>query len=446
MENSSPIFSKIISSCRTAAFNEDSLPVLVAVSGGPDSVALLSAMKMAGIPVQVAHINYHLREEESDRDCKFVVELCKRLDVKSHVFHAAVPEEAYPGESIEMTCRRIRYDIFRQLKKQHNFYRIAVGHNSDDNIETLFINLLRGSGLTGLKAMRPDTGEIIRPLLDFSRKDLLTFLKEIGQDYIVDSTNLHSDYQRNFLRNEVFPLIESRWKGMRTALKKSIGLLQAEEYILSSFINKSLDGVDRILSWSAINKFPSPTTLIFRFIQPFGGSNHISGEIARRLPSPLSGKVWHLSEHYMAVATRKGLEIVGKSESAQTESTENNVNKKYIWEKLKNTSEIMETIHKSGNDSIWLPFPPSRYEWIPVTKKQRIKILGMKGSKSVESVLKEAGISIEDRNKMLILADSQSNEIIWIPGLRRSSLHLLKGTESIIYHLRPISINNPKRD
>lgn len=283
---------------------------LVAISGGADSTAILMATLNAGIPLEAVHCNFNLRGEESIRDRDFVKDLCRHLDVSLHIEEFDVETEALKGESIEMTCRRIRYELFERLLEEKGCSKIAVAHNADDNAETLFLNLLRGSGAAGLKGMEPCSGHLVRPLLKFSRKDILEFLESNRQEYIVDSTNLESDYRRNFLRNDVFPLLESRWKGYRTALMRSQDILRREHHIIEHFIRRTLAPYSDFLPWKAILEFPDPESIIWRFIEKFGGTPTLAYEIARHALEVYPGKRWLTPSGTEFRSTKKGLQVI----------------------------------------------------------------------------------------------------------------------------------------
>ena len=182
---------------------------LVALSGGADSVALLLLLHEAQCPIEALHCNFHLRGEESNRDERFVTELCQRLGVPLHVRHFDTQDYAKRcGISIEMAARQLRYQWFEQQRVALGAQYIAVAHHRDDQAETLLLNLIRGTGLRGLAAMRPVSGHIIRPLLSHSKAEILDYLKQRGQTYVTDSTNLLHDAQRNRLRLDVIPLLQ----------------------------------------------------------------------------------------------------------------------------------------------------------------------------------------------------------------------------------------------
>lgn len=203
--------------------------VLVGFSAGADSTTLLHLLHSIGVEVKALHCNFHLRGEESMRDEMCAREFCRKhgipLDVVDFDVEGYIATKG-SGISVEMACRDLRYAEFYRILESEGYQRIAVAHNLDDNVETLLLNLLRGSGVAGLKSMVADTGVIIRPLLKYTRRDIEQYITEEGLEYVSDSTNFQSDYKRNFLRNDVIKLIETRWPGAKKAISKSIENLQ----------------------------------------------------------------------------------------------------------------------------------------------------------------------------------------------------------------------------
>lgn len=181
---------------------------LVALSGGADSVALLHLLLEAGARVEALHCNFRLRGEESDRDERFASDLCARLGVPLAVRRFDTrAEAARRGISIEMAARDLRYAWFEQERQARQARWIAVAHHRDDQAETVLLHLLRGTGLRGLAGMRRENGHILRPLLDFSRQELLDYLRTKGEAHVEDSTNAERDALRNRIRLDVMPLL-----------------------------------------------------------------------------------------------------------------------------------------------------------------------------------------------------------------------------------------------
>ena len=185
---------------------------IVALSGGADSVSLLFVLKHLehelGIGVEAAHCNFHLRGAESVRDEEFCKQLCERLSVPLHLIH--FDTQAYADlhrVSIEMAARDLRYGYFENLRRDIEAQDICVAHHRDDSVETVLLNLVRGTGLRGLRGIQPRNGTIIRPLLSLSREDIVQYLDALGESYVTDSTNLHNDVKRNKIRLDVMPLL-----------------------------------------------------------------------------------------------------------------------------------------------------------------------------------------------------------------------------------------------
>jgi tRNA(Ile)-lysidine synthase len=197
---------------------------LVALSGGADSVALLLILRSLGYKVEAVHCNFHLRAEESDRDERFVCRLCQKTGTPIHLTHFDTRTYADLHKvSIEMAARELRYRYFDQLRGDVGADRICVAHHRDDAVETLLMNLMRGTGVHGLTGIRAENGHVVRPLLCLSRKEIEGYLKEIGQDYVVDSTNLVADVLRNKIRLRLLPLMQD------ISLKAVEGIAQTME-------------------------------------------------------------------------------------------------------------------------------------------------------------------------------------------------------------------------
>mgnify|MGYP002773558596 CR=1 FL=1 len=216
MEKSSAIINSFVDRVRRFASVHELFvyggKYIVALSGGADSVSLLFVLKHLehelGIDVEAAHCNFHLRGAESVRDEEFCKQLCERLSVPLHLIH--FDTQAYADlhrVSIEMAARDLRYGYFENLRRDIEAQDICVAHHRDDSVETVLLNLVRGTGLRGLRGIQPRNGNIIRPLLSLSREDIVQYLGALGESYVTDSTNLHNDVKRNKIRLDVMPLL-----------------------------------------------------------------------------------------------------------------------------------------------------------------------------------------------------------------------------------------------
>lgn len=214
---------------------------LAALSGGADSVCLLRVLLELGCEVVAAHCNFGLRGEESRRDEEFVGRLCRDLGVPLRVKRFATEEEARArGESIEMAARRLRYEWFEQLRREEKCAAVAVAHHKGDQVETVLLNLLRGSGVSGLRGMLPRSGHVVRPLLCLEKREILDYLKEQGQAYMTDSTNLEPVCKRNRLRLEVLPLLRELNPSVDEALCRTAGYMREAEEVIRQWAEEKL--------------------------------------------------------------------------------------------------------------------------------------------------------------------------------------------------------------
>ena len=205
--------------------------VLVALSGGADSVALLLSLRELGYPVRAFHLNHCLRGAESDRDEAFCRRLCEKLGVELTVERVDVA--AVAGDSaVEETARRIRY---ARLEHASHGAKIAVAHNADDNLETMLFHLVRGTGTKGLAGIPPVRGNVIRPLIEVERSAIEDFLRERGQDFVTDSTNADTVYTRNRIRRAVVPVLRELNPQAAQAAARLSRQLRQDETCLQSY-------------------------------------------------------------------------------------------------------------------------------------------------------------------------------------------------------------------
>lgn len=282
--------------------------VLVGLSGGADSVALLSVLVKLGYTCIALHCNFHLRGEESVRDEKFAQAFADKLHVPFYKIDFKTEQYARENHlSIEMAARELRYAWFEDMRIRLQAQAIAVAHHRDDSIETLLMNLVRGSGIRGLVGIRPRNQYVIRPLLGVSRKEILAWLEEQQYTYVTDSTNLSDAYTRNFIRLRVLPLLEEINPSVRQTLSRTADHLSAAETIYLSVLEKARQElwIKDKLSIEKLMQYPSPETILYELLQPFGFSRQVASDVFRSLEGE-SGKVFY-SDSYRIVKDREYL-------------------------------------------------------------------------------------------------------------------------------------------
>ena len=250
--------------------------VIVTCSGGADSIFLLHILNKLGFDCVVAHCNFHLRGEESDRDENFVREFCEKENLTLLVEHFDTKKYAAENKlSIEMAARELRYTWFEKVREEHNAQAIAVAHHSDDSIETILLNMLRGTGLRGICGIRPRNEFVVRPLLCVNRKEIEDYLSEQGISYITDSTNLENEYTRNKIRNIVMPILREINPQIDSVMLSNAENFAAAENIYKDVIEKEKSSAvsatddSYIVDLKVIQKFSEPFTLLYECLKDF---------------------------------------------------------------------------------------------------------------------------------------------------------------------------------
>jgi tRNA(Ile)-lysidine synthase len=214
--------------------------ILIALSGGVDSVVLSHLMCRANYKISLAHCNFHLREEESNRDEAFVRRWAKENNIP--LFVKEFDTYQYMKEnklSLEMAARDLRYNWFNSLLESEGFTCLCTAHHLDDSIETFFINLLRGTGIAGLHGIKVKNDKIVRPLLFATREEILSYAKQNNISYVEDSTNSETKFTRNKIRHNLFPVLREINPNFEFALKKDIEYLNDTEFIFRREIEKT---------------------------------------------------------------------------------------------------------------------------------------------------------------------------------------------------------------
>ncbi len=406
---------------------DDGATVVVAVSGGADSVALLNVLVSLGYHCIVAHCDFHLRGEESERDRRYVKSLASRYGVECRVVHFDVPAyEKEHGVSTEMACRELRYGWFEQLRNECGASAIAVAHHRDDNIETFFLNLLRGTGIAGLSGMSPRNGYIIRPMLDCTRAEIEEYLNDCGIDYVIDSTNRLNDFKRNKLRNIILPVLREQFPGADNAIAATISMLRDNESVyLDAIVDKDKEyrKGNRIDLKNLLRSENNPVVVLFEILRPFGfNATHARDIVAS---ADLSGRRFYSNAH---VALLNRGELVVLLRDCQCDDTDEYVIdlSSSVDAPLKLGVAIEKCSEKNVKpvDSGTLLLDASVLDGNPHfmvrrwRKGDRIAPFGMKGSKKVSDIFSDAKLSLDEKAKVWVL--TRNDEILWVVGYRAS--------------------------
>lgn len=415
--------------------------VLVALSGGADSVALLRVLLALGFRCGAAHCNFHLRGEESDRDERFVRAFCATMQVPLQVKHFDVP--AYmsrEGVSMEMACRDLRYDWFFSLLHDLDCEALAVAHHQNDNVETFFINALRGSGVSGLAGMAPKNGAVVRPLLCVSRSDVEEYLKDIGQDYVVDSTNLKSDVKRNKLRNIILPAMEQCFPGAKCQLGKTVSMMQSCHSLYAELVGKAKNEICRqsgdvlYVDFSKLLSFANHGLLLFEILKPFGFNYAQCTDILAAIQSGDCVGKHFFSSSFTLTIQRANLEVfVNESTLECAYATNLKCNK--ITSPIEIDIKIADCSQFSlkncdGKSVIALDLSVTDAKNVVIRHWRhgdRFRPFGMKGSKLLSDLFTD--LKLSEREKRQVWLMEADGEIIWVIGYRASTLYKVNDTD-----------------
>lgn len=411
--------------------------ILIALSGGPDSVFLLNFLlkyrRKYGIEIGAMHINHMIRGEEANNDEKFCRKLCLQLGVDYHTVKRNVPSFAKTNKiSIEEAAREVRYKELLKVQKKFSYNKIATAHNCSDNAETIFLNLIKGTGLKGLSGIPIRRENIIRPILSISKDEILEYLKKSNVEYLIDKTNLSNIYERNMIRNEMFPLIKKHlnpkieqtlFKSSLVLKKQSIVLNSAIEIISEHVVIKKKDKLEIIIDklskieksiWSDVIKFSIERNFSVQVL--FNDCNKVISLFSNQTSKSVSisngltalrerGKVLVYIKNKLNKSEHVEIKIGGQGEIDNKKITINSVEKNLVTYSSNKNIEYINA--DKVRDKFILRFWKDGDRFYP---------LGLNGSKKVSDFLNEQKVSSFEKRKQLVLTNNK--KIVWVVSHR----------------------------
>ena len=396
--------------------------LIIAVSGGVDSIVLFHLCLKLKLNFFVAHCNFKLREKESDLDEKFVRDLAIKHNIKFYTksFNTKKLSSNY-NKSIQMAARELRYSWFEELSKELNVKHILTAHHLDDSLETFLINLSRGSGIDGLLGIPRVNDTVYRPLLIFKKDEILSYAKENKISWREDSSNRKQDYLRNQIRIEVLPKLKEINPNLLDNFSKSIDRLQQSKSIIKDKIDDFIKNVSFTRDekiYFEINKIKKVTNIDAYLYELLKRYNFTQWDDIRGLLDSQSGKQI-ISKTHKLLKDREHLILVKNSEVENKTALINKSSKEVAVSLGKIKLSIAKKISKEDSDVIYLDSAkldfPLRVR--NVLSGDYFYPFGMNGKKKVSKYLKDKKISIYDKDKVLILETSK-NKIIWVVGMR----------------------------
>jgi tRNA(Ile)-lysidine synthase len=403
--------------------------ILVAVSGGIDSVVMLDLFQSTSFPIAIAHCNFQLRGEESDEDERFVIELAEKYKIK--IYNKTCDASVYTEEqkcSIQEAARELRYAWFEELCTKENFGKVAVAQHADDQIETFFINLLRGSGVKGLKGMPVKRGMIIRPLLFAKRNEIEQYAKNRKLAFREDSSNLSDKYLRNKLRHHLLPQLEKIKKDYRQDIGKSLQYLNEDYRLIQHLLDEKMQGLFEHqgeiikISTNRLTNEIDWQLLVYYLLSDFGFNRDVSDSVCGAIQNQSTGKLFYTDE-YQLLVDRQYL-ILEKQKTATDKeysilAAGDGLDKPFVLKSrlLANGPDL-----KIESDRAFAYFDLDKLTFPLVIRKwkngDRFKPFGMKGSKLVSDYLVDEKVNRFEKEKIYVM--ESGGKIIWLIGLRVS--------------------------
>lgn len=405
----------------TAAFiasrqllEHDAGPVIVGLSGGADSVALLAVLAELRYDIVAVHCNFHLRGDESERDMCHAHSVARDLGVECLVEHFDIPAwREENGGSLEMACRETRYEAFSRIMSERSAQAIAVAHHREDNLETILHNLMRGTGITGLTGMDPKRDSIVRPLIFASRQMIEGYLADRGLDYVDDSSNFGNDYARNRIRNILVPaMLQASPNAVNGVLATSAMLRETEGFYRRS-VEKEMSRyvTDKGIDLRSLAEDPYSALLLFEYLRSEGVSRGMAADMVAS--SGFSGRKFESSD-------RVWINDHGFLREVEVQCTYDEDGFPFVIEHI--TPGEVEPVRDNSVAYLDDSAEAHGLTWRCWCDGDRMAPYGMKGSKKVSDLFRDAKVPVDKKKTIPMLIDAQGN-ILFIPGVRASRLY-----------------------
>jgi tRNA(Ile)-lysidine synthase len=401
--------------------------ILLAVSGGIDSMVMAHLFLKSGNRFAIAHCNFSLRGEESDADEDFVRTFAETHGIPFYTIRFDTNKYAAEKKiSVQIAARELRYNWFEELRRKHNFDKIAIAHNSDDNLETFFINLLRGAGLNGLTGISADAGSFVRPLLGFSRKDIVEYAIANNVSYREDSSNMSDKYLRNKLRHHVLPVFDDISMSFREKAAESVAYLakanrfietETEMFLQRNIITKD---DDIYLPLDAIRQFHSREILLFYLLKTYGFCRDTISNICVCIDNAACGKQFFSSTHCLLIDR---MHIIISPAIDETSSYRLDPDAHIHAGNFELRCEVIEKTadFRLLRDKNVGEFDLSKLNFPLLLRScqagDRFVPLGMKGQKKLSDFFIDIKLPVTEKRRRLVLVSGE--DIIWLVGLRQ---------------------------
>ena len=415
--------------------------VLVGLSGGPDSMALIHILMQLGYNCIAAHCNFHLRGEDSNNDAAFVTKWCNENNIALHTIDFETYTYAATKKvSIEMAARELRYDWFKKLRLEQNADVIGIAHHKDDSVETILINLIRGTGIKGLTGIPIINEHVVRPLLAISRREIMEYLSNNQVPYVIDHTNEEELYTRNILRLKVLPILEKINPSVKNSIVTTSNNLKEAEKIYDGYIKNAIEVVfkNNLIDIQKLKQTLSPQSVLFEILSPIGFTPSVIEDIANNLDS-IPGKIY-MADNYRLLKDRDYLVI----SDCKLEKKEDILEEFLIYQDSDDMQQPITLTYKTEintpqfviqksksvlhADIDKLSFPLTLRKW---RKGDWFVPFGMDGKKKISDFFTDNKFTLFQKEETWVLLSG--NNIVWIVNHRADNRFKITVTSKTIY-------------
>lgn len=394
--------------------------IIVALSGGADSVSLLyylnSIKEKYSISLKAAHLNHNIRGSEAIRDESFVKELCKKLNVELFLKSVNIPEIAAENKiSEELAGREERYKFFSELSERFGA-KTATAHNADDNLETVVFNLIRGAGVSGMSGIKPVRGNIIRPLIETSREEIERYVAENSLSYVLDSTNLKDDYTRNKIRHKIVPVMKEINRSVVENVSGETKIFENVNSYLELKSNEIIEECRLDNGYDAVKLQNIPDNIKQTVIYEILKRNGISPEYKHisLIVSILKSGAVDLKSNVRAVCKQGYLRFV-RTDGDSFEFSEKELKLPMEFSFNGNNYSVKEIKNTAESDVLKLSVLNKNPVFRTRRAGDRFTLPKRKVTKSLKKLFNELKIPEEKRDKLLLL--TSGSEVLWIEGI-----------------------------
>ena len=427
--------------------------LLIAISGGIDSVVLTHLIKKLNYSISLAHCNFSLRGKESNKDEEFVINLGEKLQVPTHTVKFETEEYAKEkGISIQMAARDLRYNWFDKIVTKHNLDYIITAHQKDDVIETFLINLTRGTGLDGLTGIPAINGNVVRPLLPFIRQEILVYATKKKLTWREDSTNSSIKYFRNKIRHKIVPVLKELNPSLLETFYNTLENLKGSQQIIKDQINNikekaiTIKGNETHLSIDILKTLSNPKIYLYEILKDYGFTewNDIESLLDAQTGKKINSKTHSLLKNRDVLVLSKIITITEKKEFSIEENTKNITTPITLsFETITIPVDTKNIKNKAFDEIIFddestisidynkIKFPLTIRKW---EHGDFFYPIGLFGKKKISKFFKDEKLSILDKENIWLLCSK--NEIVWVIGKRLDDRFKITNTSTKILKIK----------